>query len=70
LDHAIKTSPGGIAEPKQIAVLELKNGKTICRELTEAELNPIKEAVTDAENRLKDLNKPSPNAEAIPKPAQ
>jgi hypothetical protein len=68
LDHAIKTSPGGIAEPKQIAVLENKDTKTVCRELTADELNPIREAVSDAENRLKELNKASPSAEAIPKP--
>ncbi len=68
LDHAIKTSPGGIAEPKQIAVLEIKGSKTICRELTKEETGPIEQAVKEAENRLKDLNKPSANAEDIPKP--
>jgi hypothetical protein len=68
LDHAIKTSPGGITEPKQIAVLETVEGKPACRELTKEEIDPIELAVTEAESRLKAITKPSANAEDIPKP--
>lgn len=69
LEHAIRTSPGGVAEPKQIAVLEMKNGTPICRELDENEIAPHKEAVTNAENYLKNFQKPSPAITPIPQPA-
>jgi hypothetical protein len=68
LDQAIKTSPGGVAEPKQIAVLETKDGKSVCRELTEAEIDPIKEAVTNTEKHLREINQKAPEA-APPIPA-
>jgi len=70
LNHAIKTSPGGIAEPKQIVVLENnKDNKPTCRELTKEETDPIEQAVNEAESRLTAINKPSANAEDIPKPS-
>jgi hypothetical protein len=69
LDQAIKTSPGGIAEPKQITVLEMKDSKPVCRELPEAEIDLHKEAVTNAENHLKEFNlKPPAAAPPIPAP--
>jgi hypothetical protein len=70
IHHAIRTSPGGIAEPKQFAVLEMKGGNPACRELVANEILSIEEAVTSAENYLKDFNKPSPDAVPIPKPPE
>src|SRR5207249_2372129 len=55
LDHAIKTSPGGVAEPKQIVVLELKGSNARCREPTEAELLEHQEAVARIEKYLRDF---------------
>lgn len=69
LDQAIKTSPGGVADPKQIAILEIKGNQTIRRELFKQETDPIEQTVKEAENRLRDLNNTPPTAEDIPKPA-
>jgi ATP-dependent protease HslVU (ClpYQ) peptidase subunit len=62
LHHAIKTSPGGVAEPKQIAVLEWKDtgkGKKVpqARELSEAELKEHVEAVMRAEEHLRNFDR-------------
>jgi hypothetical protein len=71
LDQAIKTSPGGIAEPKQIAVLEMKGTSPICRELDAQELLSHSEAVTNAEKHLRDINqKPPAAAPPIPAPPE
>jgi len=69
LDQAIKTSPGGLAEPKQIAVLEMKGNSPICRELDAQELVSHSEAVTNAEKHLREINqKPPAAAPPIPAP--
>ncbi len=69
LEHAIRTSPGGVAEPKQLAVLEMKSGVTTCRELDKDELVQHEEAVTNAENFLKEFQrKRTDPAPAIPQP--
>lgn len=53
LHHAIKTATGGIADPKQICVLE-KNGNNIAgRELSKDECKEHEEAVGRAEDYLK-----------------
>ena len=41
---------------RPITVLEVKDGKPVCRELPEAEIDLHKEAVTNAENHLKEFN--------------
>jgi len=53
LDHAIQTHPGGVADPKQIAVLEQKDGKWRARELDEVELRDHAESAADAEEYLR-----------------
>ncbi|WP_428939674.1 hypothetical protein [Fontivita pretiosa] len=61
LHHAIKTAPGGIAEPKQMAVLQIDAGKVIARELSSAEMQEHEEAVGNAERHLSEFQKhPSP----------
>jgi hypothetical protein len=68
LDQAIKTSPGGIAEPKQIAILEMNGNTPVCRELPQGEIDLHKEAVTNAESHLRGFNQPTPNLGDIPAP--
>lgn len=68
LDHAIKTSPGGVAEPKQIVVMEQRSGGGwAARELSEEELQEPSEAVQAAEQALADFRL-SGKAEMPPKP--
>lgn len=52
LDHAIRTHPGGVAEPKQIAVLQRDNNNWSARELSPEELKEHEEAVAAAESSL------------------
>ncbi len=60
LHHAIKTSPGGVADPIQIAVLAVKkDGSPICDELSEEELIEAEVAVTNAEKHLADFKLPT-----------
>ena len=55
LQHAIDTNPGGVADPKQIMILE-KQGKDFnARELEVAELAEHLEAITAAESVLRDF---------------
>jgi hypothetical protein len=74
LHHSITISPGGIAEPKQIAVLEVQNNKFLpARELTTVELHETEVAVEEAEQHLKKFDRsknigPPPASQSIPEP--
>ena len=68
LQHAIDTNPGGVADPKQIMILE-KQGKDFnARELEVAELAEHLEAITAAESVLRDFRnlKASSTPAALP----
>jgi len=52
LDHAIRTHPGGVADPKQIVILERKDTDWEARELLDDQLSEHAEAITEAENSL------------------
>jgi 20S proteasome alpha/beta subunit len=54
LQHAIDTMPGGVAEPKQVIVLERKGQDWEARELPTAEIDIHVDAVRDAERTLTD----------------
>jgi hypothetical protein len=74
LHHAIMTSPGGVADPKQIAVLEPSGNTFAARELTEQQLLEHQEAVGSAEEYLRDFQNARPaqhlgQTPAIPKPS-
>jgi 20S proteasome alpha/beta subunit len=73
LDHAIRTHPGGVAEPKQIAVLHRENGTWFAKELSPEELKEHEEAVAAAEASLanfrKELQQPGTQSDP-PKPNQ
>jgi 20S proteasome alpha/beta subunit len=53
LDHAIKTNPGGVADPVQVAILEKQDNNWRARELDEAELHEHREATSSAEDALR-----------------
>ncbi|MDX6696203.1 MAG: proteasome beta subunit [Blastocatellia bacterium] len=57
LEHAIDTNPGGVADPKQIIVLE-KSGKDYqARQLADEDLQEHYEAINAAETALRDFRK-------------
>jgi hypothetical protein len=54
VDHAIKTSPGGVAEPIQIIVLERDAaGHWSARELQDGDMREHRQAIADAEAHLR-----------------
>lgn len=53
LQHAVKTAPGGIADPKQIVVLERLKDGFVARELDTKELHEHEVAVGQAEDYLR-----------------
>lgn len=53
LDHAIRIAPGGIANPKQIIILEQSQSQWEARELSEDELKEHIEGVEAAEQHLR-----------------
>jgi hypothetical protein len=55
LQHSIETNPGGVADPKQIIVLEKTGGDFKARELSLEEIAEHYEAVTAAESALRDF---------------
>lgn len=59
LKHAIEINPGGVADPKQIVVLEKKSGDWAARELTQEELQEHYEFIDGAENALANYVKES-----------
>jgi len=52
LDYGIRSAPGGIADPKQIVVLENVGGKWQTRQLADNELFEHRDAVNAAEKHL------------------
>ena len=52
LDHAIKTSPGGVSYPMQVVIVRQENGSIQARELSEAELGEHLQAVARAESSI------------------
>jgi len=75
LHHAIKSAPHGIADPKQIIVIETNNGQCVARELTQDDMREHEVAVGEAEDYLKKYKKmpnaaPQANDPTIPSPPQ
>lgn len=69
LNYAIRTSPVVVQEPKQFAVLEIVKDSFVCRDLDENDLIPFREAVSKAENHLKELELTAPKeTPPIPNP--
>lgn len=66
LEHAIQIHPGGVAEPKQIVILERKNQNWKARELSDEELEEHRESVAEAEGRLAGFGES--DQKEIPKP--
>jgi len=66
MEHAIRTSPGGVSHPIQVIILRAKNGDSQARELTDAELGEPRQAMELAEKSLTnavtslDVQTPSP----------
>jgi|ERR1039458_8309027 hypothetical protein len=55
LQHAIQSTPGGVAEPMQIMVLEKVHNDWCARELGNAELSEHSQAVSAAEEALRNF---------------
>ena len=55
LTHAIRTAPGGIGPPIQMATLEREQDSVTARELSEAELEEHKVAISGYEDAIKAL---------------
>lgn len=55
LTHVIRTAPGGIGPPIQMATLERKQDSVTARELSEAELEEHKVAISEYEGIIKEL---------------
>jgi hypothetical protein len=53
LDHAIKTNPGGVAEPIQVAILRSEGGAMKARELSELELDEHLQAISAMEGGIR-----------------
>lgn len=56
LAHAIRTAPGGISGPIQMATLRIKDGEGEAKELTEAELKDHREMIESAEDYLRQFS--------------
>lgn len=72
LNHAIKTTPGGIADPKQIVTLKRDGDSYVALELMDEDLQEHLEAIEAAEARLADfkrsLSEPAPGEATPPTP--
>jgi hypothetical protein len=55
LSHAIRTAPGGIGPPIQMAALESKEGNVIARELSKDELEDHALAISEYEIAIREL---------------
>jgi 20S proteasome alpha/beta subunit len=53
VDQAIKTNSGGVADPVQVCVLENGKGGWLARELADEELQEHRQAISEAEDRLR-----------------
>lgn len=75
VDHAIKVSPGGIAEPMQVIKMQLRDREVVIEELTAAQLAEHKEAARNAEQAMAESlsafrrSLSGENAADIPEPA-
>jgi len=71
LDHAIKTMPGGVADPVQVAVLRQQDDRYRASELTREDLEEHRQAISAAEKTLSDylcaLHRP-PKPDEVPPP--
>jgi hypothetical protein len=52
LNHAISTSSGGVADPKQVITLSMEQGRWVAKELTEADLMDHIETIRQLETAL------------------
>ncbi|MEW5911297.1 MAG: hypothetical protein AB1814_01975 [Thermodesulfobacteriota bacterium] len=52
LDYVIKSSPGGVAEPKQVVILSREGNDLVARELPEREIQEHFESIKAAEQAL------------------
>jgi len=72
LDQAIKTHPGGVADPIQIATLRQEGKEPVARELAEQELEEHRQAISAAEKTLTEylcaLHRPHTPDEVPPPP--
>ncbi len=57
LEHAIKTNPGGVAKPEQIAVLQKIKGNWQALELSNVQLEEHREASGRAEQHLREFQR-------------
>jgi 20S proteasome alpha/beta subunit len=57
LEHAIDTNPGGVADPKQIILLEKQAKDYQARQLADEDLQEHYEAINAAETALRDFRK-------------
>jgi len=53
LIHSIETAPSNVAEPKQLVVLDKRDGKWRARELTDVDLEEHLQAIGEAEKALR-----------------
>ena len=77
LDHAIKTNPGGVADPIQIALLSRQEGGFLARELSERQVDEHRQAADEMERRIRPIweslrgrGESGPPPEPVPTPAQ
>lgn len=70
LQHAIRTSPGGVSEPIQVMISTEKDGSITARELQDTEWGPHLEAVDSLEKNIpkKALTLPPPPTPPPPPP--
>jgi 20S proteasome alpha/beta subunit len=70
LEHAIQTNPGGVAEPKQVIILEKTNESCLARELPSEELLEHMEAISAAEKHLANFPMLSNREDSTAEPPQ
>jgi 20S proteasome alpha/beta subunit len=67
--HAIRTNPGGVAEPIQLMTLENSDGNYILKEIDEEDLQETRQAVTEAEEYLSHFERQAAQ-QPVPEPPQ
>lgn len=70
LNHAIKTSPGGIAEPIELAVLTVRGTQAIARKVPREEWQDHLENVTEAEKFIRSFPEQQRPSGREPEPPQ
>ncbi len=69
LEHAIRTAPGGIAEPTQMATLQINSsGQTVAKILPPSDLREHKVMIGEAEKHLRDFKQFQQPTSDEPKP--